>query len=98
MSDSGLGLTHESTYPYKAAVASCPSVDTYNQAWRIYWATVNICECGGVLQGAVVTGNQYTYQGTEELLEQMVAEHGAAVSSLATDGNFMDYAGGSHHD
>ena len=39
VSDSGLGLTHESTYPYKAAVASCPSVDTYNQARRIYWAT-----------------------------------------------------------
>ena len=50
-----------------------------------------------MLQGAVVTGNQYTYQGTEELLEQMVAEHGAAVSSVATDGNFMDYAGGPHH-
>ena len=49
------------------------------------------------MQGAVVTGNQYTYQGTEELLEQMVAEHGAAVSSVATDGNFMDYAGRPHH-
>ena len=39
-----------------------------------------IFECTGLLQGAVVTGNQYTYQGTEELLEQMVAEHGAAVA------------------
>ena len=32
-----------------------------------------------------VTGQYYTYSGDEDLLEKLVAEHGAAVSSVNTD-------------
>merc|ERR1712154_440935 len=35
-------------------------------------------------QGAKVTGSYFTYSGDEELLEKLVAEHGAAVSSVNT--------------
>merc|ERR1719245_1670816 len=75
--DSGLGLTHESTYPYlnKEPKLTCPSgLAAYNQ-------------------GAKVTGSYFTYSGDEELLEKLVAEHGAAVSSVNTD-TWNNYAGG----
>jgi len=76
--DSGLGLAHESTYPYlnKEPKLTCPAgLDTYNQ-------------------GAKVSGSYFTYSGDEDLLEKLVAEHGAAVSSVATPTDFMDYGGG----
>ena len=34
---------------------------------------------------AQVTGSYFTYSGDEALLEKLVAEHGAAVSSVNTD-------------
>ena len=38
-----------------------------------------------------VSGSYFTYSGDEDLLEKLVAEHGAAVSSVATPTDFMDY-------
>ena len=75
--DSGLGLTHESTYPYlnTSPKLTCPTVEAYNQ-------------------GAKVTDAYFTYDGTEDLLAQLVAEHGAAVTSVAAAGEFSRYAGG----
>ena len=40
-----------------------------------------------------VTGSYFTYSGDEELLEKLVAEHGAAVSSVNTD-TWNNYAVG----
>ena len=36
----------------------------------------------------------YTYDGNEDLLLKLVAEHGAAVTSVAAAGEFGRYAGG----
>ena len=38
-----------------------------------------------------MTGAYYTYSGDEALLEKLVAEHGAAVSSVNTD-SWNNYA------
>ena len=79
LADSGLGLTHESSYPYlnKEPRLTCPNTTPY----RV---------------GAKVTGSYYTYSGTEELLKQTVAEHGAAITSVNTEGYGMweNYGGG----
>ena len=75
VADSGLGLGHESNYPYKSALGTCSSVEAYNQ-------------------GAKVSSAYFTYDGDEDLLAKLVAEHGAAVTSVRAAGEMMNYAGG----
>jgi C1A family cysteine protease len=72
------GLSHESQYPY---LNKEPKL-TCPSNLPVY------------NQGATITGSSYTYQGSEDLLKQMVYEHGAAVSSVVTAGDFKDYKGG----
>merc|ERR1711973_837429 len=76
--DSGMGLFHESTYPYKNTepTYTCPSdLPVFNQ-------------------GAGVTDYYYTYSGDEETMKALVAQHGAVVTSVNADGPFQNYAGG----
>jgi len=75
VADSGLGLGHESNYPYKSALGTCSAVEEYKQ-------------------GAKVSSAYYTYNGDEDLLAKLVAEHGAAVTSVRAAGEMMNYAGG----
>ena len=78
VADSGLGLTHESNYPYLNTDPNlyCPSgLETYNQ-------------------GAKVTGSYFTYDGDENLLKKLVAENGAVVTSVKAAGEFQSYSGG----
>ena len=83
--DSGLGLTHESTYPYlnKSPKLTCPSgLEAYNQGAKVSDGGNDADLTSPSVQ---VTGQYYTYSGDEDLLEKLVAEHGAAVSSVNTD-------------
>jgi len=76
--DSGMGLFHESTYPYKNTepTYTCPTdLPVFNQ-------------------GAGVTDYYYTYNGDEETMKALVAQHGAVVTSVNADGPFMNYGGG----
>jgi len=76
--DSGMGLFHESTYPYKNTepTYTCPTdLPVFNQ-------------------GAGVTDYYYTYNGDEETMKALVAQHGAVVTSVNADGPFQNYAGG----
>ena len=41
-----------------------------------------------------MTGSYYTGKGTEEKLKVLVAEHGAVLAAIATDGGFSKYGGG----
>jgi len=77
-SKTGLQLTHENYYPYKAARSTqgCRhDVKTYNQ-------------------GAKISDAYYTGRATEELMKELVYEHGAVVTTVQAEGPFMDYGGG----
>merc|ERR1719192_2080353 len=76
--ESGAGLAHESTYPYSNTNPTLTCPANL--------ATYN--------QGAAVTDYYYTYSGDEATLMKLVAEHGAAVTSVNADGPFQDYGGG----
>ena len=65
------------TYPYRGTRQACPS--------GLSIAKYN--------RGAAVTGWKYTWNGNEALLEKTVAEHGAAMSTVAADGDFIGYGG-----
>lgn len=45
-------------------------------------------------QGAKVTGVYYTYDGDEETMKGLVAEHGAVVTSVRAGGALQNYEGG----
>ena len=77
-SEVGLEFSHESQYPYVAENS------TYN--------------CPDDLpvynQGAKISGAYYTHEGTEELLKELVYEHGAVVTSVCANSPFSSYGGG----
>jgi len=45
-------------------------------------------------QGAKVTGVYFTYDGDEETMKSLVAEHGAVVTSVRAGGEMQNYKGG----
>jgi len=45
-------------------------------------------------RGAEITGSFYSYSANEDLLKQLVYEHGAVVTSVKSEGPFMEYKGG----
>jgi len=76
--DYKIELAHESQYPY------------LNLEPNLY-CPANLPTYN---QGARVSGYYYTHVGDEELMKQMVYEHGAVLTSVLTEGPFMNYAGG----
>merc|ERR1712168_136609 len=76
--DRGKGLASESQYPYKN---TSPSL-TCSSRIPVY------------NQGARVSGSYYTYGGDEELMKQLVYEHGAVVATVKAAGPFGSYNGG----
>jgi len=78
-SESGKGnLLHESTYPYQNTNPSL-TCPTNLDSYN---------------QGAAVSDFFYTYDGDEETMKKLVAEHGAVVGTVAAAGEFSNYGGG----
>merc|ERR1711973_51076 len=78
LGDNKIGLAHESQYPY------------LNQRPKLY-CPANLPVYN---QGARITGSYYTYSGDEELMKQLVYQHGAVISTIKSQGPFQDYKGG----
>jgi len=76
--NTSLELAHESQYPY---VASNSTYDCPADLPRYN-------------QGARISGAYYTHQGTEELLKELVYEHGAVVTVVDAGRPFSNYGGG----
>jgi len=78
VADSKKGLVHESQYPY---LNKKPKLSCPRNL-----KTYN--------QGAKVTDSYYTYDGDEETMKKLIAEHGAVGTSVRATGPFEDYSGG----
>ena len=52
-----------------------------------------LCICTAV-PGAHLTGGHWTRKGDEALLQKLVAQHGAVVTTVAVHGSFQPYRGG----
>jgi len=61
-----------------------------------YTARQGTCpsEITALNQGAKVSGSYFTYGGNEELLKQLVYEHGAVLVAIHVDGGLQNYGGG----
>jgi len=78
VADNKKGLVHESQYPY---LNKKPKLSCPKNL-----KTYN--------QGAKVTDSYHTYDGDEETMKKLIAEHGAIGTSVRATGPFEDYSGG----
>jgi len=61
-----------------------------------YQSSVGTCpdEIEPLNQGAKVSGSYYTYNGDEDMLKNLVYEHGAVLVAIHVDGGLQNYGGG----
>ena len=87
-------LAKETDYPYKAERDTCQDYPAFSQGNNQDqgWSVCTFSKI--MIPGVSISGGWWTYSGDEDLLQKLVYEYGAVITSLAAAGPWSQYGGG----